>query len=120
MGTLETFLNTYGIWVGLLTYVLVKDILPFTFNKFIPGRIQSTEDQRKDRLIELTSEREWQHKLEENRVAILADISKAIQGLALGMVETNTNIVTILSNQTRILDNLEDIKPTILMKGVKK
>lgn len=103
MTEFDSFLSTYGLWVGLGIYVLLKDVIPFLFGRFIPGRIQVVEEARKERVSELDQEREWQHELEKGREAILDGISKAIQDLAVGMEKTNTNIANIVSGQDRML-----------------
>ena len=103
MTEFDSFLSTYGLWVGLGIYVLLKDVIPFLFGRFIPGRIQVVEEARKERVSELDQEREWQHELEKSREAILDGISKAIQDLAVGMKQTNTNIANIVSGQDRML-----------------
>lgn len=103
MTSLEKFLELYGVWIGLGVYILVKDVVPFLFQKFIPERIKSVESQRKDRVGELAQERVWQHQVEQDRQTVLAALAKSMQDLALSNVQTNANIVTIMANQSRIL-----------------
>jgi hypothetical protein len=105
---LETFLANYGIWVGLAVYILLKDIVPFLFGKFFPGRIKSAEAQRLERVRELEDERDWQHKLENDRLNVLAEISRATQNLSVNMASTNANIAAVLTNQGRILVKQDD------------
>lgn len=108
MPAFDHFLDLYGIWVGLGVYILLKDVLPFLFTKFFPGRLKAAETQRQQRVEELAAEREWQHGLETERAAILQTISKATQDLAVSMAQTNSNMLNILSNQGRILTKQDD------------
>ena len=117
MTEFDSFLSTYGVWVGLGIYVLLKDVIPFLFGRLIPGRIQAVEEARKERVSELSQEREWQHELEKGREAILDGISKAIQDLAVGMAQTNTNIANIVSGQDRMLTK-QDIHHDQMMEAI--
>jgi hypothetical protein len=135
MTPLENFVEVYGIWIGLVVYILLKDVVPFLFTKFIPGKLKAVETQRQERVKELSEERvavegqrkeradellgerEWQHKLELDRAAILTTISNATQALAVSMAQTNTNIVTIMSNQSRILTK-QDTHHDAMMEAV--
>jgi hypothetical protein len=117
MTEFDSFLSTYGVWVGLGIYVLLKDVIPFLFGRFIPGRIQAVEEARKERVSELGQEREWQHELEKGREAILDGISKAIQDLAVSMEKTNTNIANIVSGQDRMLTK-QDIHHDQMMEAI--
>jgi hypothetical protein len=117
MPPIETFLNKYGLWIGIGVYVFIKDVAPFLFTKFFPGRLKVAEEQRKERVEELAAEREWQHALEKERAAILGTISKATQDLAVSMAMTNSNIVTILSNQSRILSK-QDAHHDSMMEAI--
>jgi hypothetical protein len=102
---IETFFDKYGLMLGLVAYIVIRDVIPFIFGKLIPGRIESVETQRKARAMELSSEREWQHKVEQDRQSTLAEIAKAVQVLSTSMVQTNINITQILTNQERIQTN---------------
>ena len=117
MSAFDHFLDVYGIWVGLGVYVFVKDVLPFLFQKFFPGRLKAAETQRKERVEELAAEREWQHELETERAAILQTISKATQDLAVSMAQTNSNMLNILSNQSRILTK-QDLHHDSMMDAI--
>jgi len=115
--TLDAFIEQYGLYIGLLAYVLIKDVIPFLVQKFIPERIKAAEVQRRERVNELFTEREWQHKLETDRLAILNEISKATQSLATQMAQTNANIAVILSGQDRVL-NKQDAHNNLMMEAI--
>ena len=115
--TIDAFIENYGLAIGAVLYVLIKDIIPFILNKFIPAKMKAAEKQRLDRVSELMSERDWQHKLETDRLAILTEISRATQNLSISMAQTNANITTILTGQDRMLTK-QDAHNTSMMEAV--
>src|SRR3972149_552581 len=96
--TLDLFIEHYGGWIGLLVYFLYKQVWPLFSKKIIPSRLKEIED-----------ERQFYRAVEKGRLEETKKISEAVQTLALSMVQTNTNIQQILSNQTLIIARQDTI-----------
>jgi hypothetical protein len=100
---LEMFVRTYGGWLGLLIYFLYKEVWGVIKNKVIPNQLKTQEAQRLERVDELSEERAFRRSVETERLKEQQKISDAVQKLASSMMQTNSNIQSILTNQTLIL-----------------
>jgi L-cysteine desulfidase len=107
---IKFFTETYGGWIGLVMYFAYKELWPLIYSKLIPAKLKAIEDARKDmeleqlaKLKELEADHNFHREIERERLIETRKISEATQTLALSMVQTNSNIQSILTNQTLIL-----------------
>jgi len=104
--TLGNFIELYGGWAGLIIYFIYKEIWPLLTKKIIPSRLKEIED-----------DRHFYQLVEKERLEETKKIAEAVQTLALSMVQTNTNIQAILTNQSLIISRQDSIY-NVLNEGI--
>ena len=98
------FIEQFGPWIGIAVYILMKDVIPFIVNKYLPSRIKANENGKAEK----REERTWAHNLEEERLIELRKIADSTQALSLSMMQTNERIATMMTNQQRILGKQDE------------
>jgi len=90
-------------WLGLLIYILLKDILPLITKKWIPAKIQEAEDERRARVQELEDERRWKKEIDMERLQELKQIAQSTTALTLSMTQMNERVANMLVNDQTIM-----------------
>jgi hypothetical protein len=117
MTGLESFTNTYGLAIGFILYILLKDVIPFIVVKFLPAQLKAAEDERQAKIKQEEEDREWRSTNEREHLAAINRIAESTQMLTLNMTQTNERIGTMMVNQQAIMSK-QDTTQNFLMKAV--
>jgi hypothetical protein len=96
--SIETFFGRYGIWMGLVVYILLKDVIPFAKEKWLPAQMQAAEDDRKSKAAAEDDERKWLRNMFAAQV-------QALQAIEKNLVQINADNTAIRDAEGMITDN---------------
>jgi hypothetical protein len=99
----DAFLQQYG-WVGFLTYIAVKEVLPVFRDKFLPHKLaeQKAERQRLERL----EERAFQN--EERQTKAVENMNIMMQQFAQAITVNNERMAQLIVGHTEHDRKLND------------
>lgn len=126
MTPFETFITTYGGWIGLVVFVLVDKVVPLLFDKIIPASLKRADEERESRmkaleeerladLAERAEDRKFRRQMDAERAEELKAIRQAMEAMNNNLTQVNASLnsvrlaeTDIITNQRTILDKQDD------------
>lgn len=123
MPQFEKLVEIFGPWLTLGIYILLKDVIPFVKNKYLPAKMKRAEEEHKARVDELaaerqaaqveriarqeelTDERKWHRQMELERMEEMKRIGDAVEAIKQNLVQMNADNSAIRSAEDQIVDN---------------
>jgi hypothetical protein len=109
MNAFDAFVDKFGLLLGMVVYILLKDVIPFIKEKWLPARMQADSEERASRLAELSEERKWHRQMESERLEEMKKLTETVQAINLNLAQLNAETSSIRIGEEMIVDNQRTI-----------
>lgn len=106
---IEGFFSHYGLIMGFIAYVIIKDVIPFVKEKWLPAQMKAAEDDRIARNQDLIDERRFHRQNEIERNAEIKLLRETVQKISESLIQINADNSAIRDAEDQILDNQSQI-----------